>query len=1039
MAWTKEQETAIYTSGTNILVSAGAGSGKTAVLSTRVIEKVKNNTHIDELLILTFTNAAAGEMKERIKKKLKENNLTEELIRLDNAYITTFDSFALSLVKKYHYLLNIPREIGITDESILTLEKKRILNKIFDSLYEQEEENFLKLIKDFCLKDDDSLKTEILSLANTLEIRTDKEEYLNSYIEKNYNERIFEYLLSTYKQILDTSIEELQSELEIESQYFEQDYTEKIRTTLNNLSNVLDLDELIALIKSAKIPSVPKGSEDETKTAKKKLSDLLKKIKEQKTCFGNREEIIKDYQETKPYLTTVIHILKLYFKSLENWKKEHNAYDFTDIAHLSLKLLKEQESIREELKYFFKEIMVDEYQDTGDSQEEFISLIENNNVYMVGDIKQSIYRFRNANPYLFKEKYDKYQKEKGGIKIDLLKNFRSRREVLDDINVIFNPIMTNKIGNAEYIESHQMIFGNTLYETKGNTNQNYNMDILEYDANQKEFQKEEIEIFAIAKDILNKVKNHYQVFDKESQELHNARWEDFCIIMDRNSSFDLTKKIFEYLKIPLSMYKDEVLTDSYDIAILKNLIELLLCIKEKKYDKTFSYAFTSIARSFLYRLSDEEIYDYLENRNFWDSKILKDLNDIVPKINSYSPKEIIELLLEKTKFYKQSITTGNVEEKQKRLEKLLDLSESLQNLNFDIYKFQEYLTDLLTEKQVIKMNLGIESENAVKIMNIHKSKGLEFNICYFCGLYKSFSKEDIKGNIIYEKSLPIYMPNKTFGTKETVLKLLIKEKIKEDDISEKIRLFYVALTRAKEKMILILPEKENTVEIKDANGTVTEGIRYRYQSIADMLYSIPETLKKYKKNLKLETLELTKNYKFSKELEKTLDSNIEQIEVQELEIQNQEEITHKTFSKKMDSIISKETKRNIDLGLKVHNTLEYIDFKNYQEDTIEDPFIRNLINKMLQTQIFKNIKNANIYQEYEFIYEEQQQEYHGIIDLMLEYDNHIDIIDYKLNDITDEKYLSQLEGYKKYIEKNTKKEVHTYLFSILDGKEKKLG
>jgi len=1039
MAWTKEQETAIYTSGTNILVSAGAGSGKTAVLSTRVIENIKKGIHVDELLILTFTNAAAGEMKERIKKKIKEEKLLSELDRLNHAYITTFDSFALSIVKKYHYLLDIPKDIGITDESILTLQKKKILNEIFESLYEQEEKNFLNLIKDYCLKEDENLIAEILSLGNTIEIRSDKEEFLKNYIEENFNETVYEQISSEYQYIIKNNVYELMNELELQKNYFETDYEQKIRNTISPLLQIEDIDELISQLKSLKIPAVPRGSDEETKDAKKKISDLLKKIKDEKIKFGYKEEIINDYKETKTYLIAITEILTQYFEKLEAWKKEQNAYDFTDIAHLSLKLLKNQNHIRTELKEKFKEIMVDEYQDTSDIQEEFISLIENNNVYMVGDIKQSIYRFRNANPYIFKNKYDNYSKKKNGIKIDLLKNFRSRREVLNNINTIFNPIMTNKIGNAEYTESHQMIFGNTLYETCGNTNYNYNMEILEYDINQKEYSKEEIEIFAIGNDILNKVKNHYQIFDKDQKQLHDATWADFCIILDRNSSFDLTKKIFEYLKIPLCMYKDEVLTDSYDLLILKNLITLLLCINEKKYDKTFSYAFVSIARSFLYRLSDEKIFDFIENRNFWNSKVLQDLKEIVPKIHFSSAKEIIELLIEKTNYYELCITTGNIEEKKSRIEKLMELSETLKNLNFDIYKFQEYLEDLINQKQIIKMNLGIETSNAVKIMNIHKSKGLEFNVCYFCGLFKSFSKEDVKGNIIYDKSLPIYMPNKTLGTKETVLKLIIKEKVKESDISEKIRLFYVGLTRAKEKMILLLPKKENQIEIKDENGIIEENIRYNYKSFADILYSIPNTLKKYKVNLELDKLNLTKDYKILKELDTNLNTEQNIILVEEINILEEKELTHTTFSKKINHIITKEEKRNIELGLKIHEILEYFDFKNIKINQIEDPFIKKLIDKMLTSQLFENINNAEIFQEYEFIYEEDKKEYHGKIDLMLVYKSHIDIIDYKLNDITDEKYLQQLNGYKNYIEKNTKKEVNIYLYSLLDGKIKKLG
>ena len=203
MAWTNEQLTAIHKDGTNIIVSAGAGSGKTAVLSIRVVEKIKKGIHINELLILTFTNAAAGEMKERIKKKIKELNKPEELDLLESSYITTFDSFALSIVKKYHYILNIPKNISITDSSILNLQKKKILDNILDKYYEEKiNEKFNRLIKDFCFKDDKNLKKSILSLANKLEIRTDKQEYMSSYFNKYYQEDTIHLYLSMYENIL---------------------------------------------------------------------------------------------------------------------------------------------------------------------------------------------------------------------------------------------------------------------------------------------------------------------------------------------------------------------------------------------------------------------------------------------------------------------------------------------------------------------------------------------------------------------------------------------------------------------------------------------------------------------------------------------------------------------------------------------------------------------------------------------------------------------------------------------------------------------
>ncbi|HAB66033.1 MAG TPA: hypothetical protein DCE23_01565, partial [Firmicutes bacterium] len=216
----------------------------------------------------------------------------------------------------------------------------------------------------------------------------------------------------------------------------------------------------------------------------------------------------------------------------------------------------------------------DEYQDTNDIQETFISLIENNNVYMVGDVKQSIYRFRNANPYIFKNKYDAYSNNQNGIKIDLVQNFRSRSEVLDNINTVFKLIMDDEIGGAAYEQSHQMIYGNKSYISEGKTDYNYNFEILEYNLpDDKTYSKAEIEIFTIAKDIKNKVSSKYQIFDKDEKVLRDISYKDFVILLDRSADFDLYKKIFEYEGIPLTVFKELNLNNSNDIYILKNIID----------------------------------------------------------------------------------------------------------------------------------------------------------------------------------------------------------------------------------------------------------------------------------------------------------------------------------------------------------------------------------------------------------------------------------------------------------------------------------
>jgi ATP-dependent helicase/nuclease subunit A len=219
---------------------------------------------------------------------------------------------------------------------------------------------------------------------------------------------------------------------------------------------------------------------------------------------------------------------------------------------------------------------------------------------MVGDVKQSIYRFRNANPNIFRYKYNCYAKGLGGIKIDLLKNFRSREEVLSNINLIFDYIMSDLIGGADYIKEHEMVFGNIAYNEEGKTNQNNNFELYQYEYNKElGFKEEEIEAFIIANDILNKVNNHYQVFDKDEKKLRDITFNDFSILIDRSTNFELYKKIFLYKQIPLSIYKDEYLNNSSLFLVIRNIFKLINLVYENKHNKEMEYTYLSIGRSFL--------------------------------------------------------------------------------------------------------------------------------------------------------------------------------------------------------------------------------------------------------------------------------------------------------------------------------------------------------------------------------------------------------------------------------------------------------
>ena len=636
--WTREQEEAIVKSGSNIIVSAGAGSGKTAVLSERVINKIQNGIHVNELLILTFTRAAADEMKDRIRKKIgKIPEFKDELTLLSSAYITTFDSFALSVVKKYHYLLNISSNIAITDESIVKLEQKKILDNIFEEFYKEKNENFIKLIKKYCIKNDKSLKSNILSLCNKISDYIDRDEFIDNVINNFYEEDNVNKLLTKYKEFINDKKKAIMLELDNMNMYFDYDYCMNLQNSCLGILNA-EIDEL-HLYESVKLPSAPRGSEEEAKEAKANLKKLVDDLVSYGS-YGTLEDIKKDILSSKETVITILEIIKRYLSEVEKYKKENNIYTFSDISRLSIKILKENESVRNELKDSFKEIMIDEYQDTNDVQDIFISMIANNNVYMVGDIKQSIYRFRGSNPNIFKEKYSNYSKNIDGYKIDLIKNFRSRFEVLDNINKVFDLIMDSSLGSAEYKETHEMVYGNTAYDTEKMNDFNYDFEVLEYTNNKKEtsFDNAEVEIFTIAKDIKDKMKNNLKVFDKETSKLRDATYNDFVIILDRSRYFDTFKKIFEYLDIPLTILKDGKLNASTDIYLIKNIVDLIIHINENNFNEDFKYDFTSIARSFLYEYTDEYIFDIINSKNYKETTIYKDFSSI-ENINSKTRNE----------------------------------------------------------------------------------------------------------------------------------------------------------------------------------------------------------------------------------------------------------------------------------------------------------------------------------------------------------------------------------------------------------------
>ena len=1022
--FTLEQQKAIDMEGTNILVSAGAGSGKTAVLTERVLRKLKEGTHINELLILTFTNKAALEMKERVRKKLKENKMLAELDLLDSSYITTFDAYSLALVKKYADVIHLSRNINIAESSILELAKKEILDEIFLDYYDKCPKNFLNLITKFCLKDDKTIKKRIIELNNTLDLKLDKENFIDTYIAKYYNDEVIDKYIEDYLKLLQVKKENIINLYEEVRSLTSSKYLEKLEESFLPFINANTYEELRRTIFTS-LPRVRTGVDSDSKEIRDNLTSLLKEFKDL-VIYENLKDIKESIIKTKDYISIILELVKELDKRFTLYKENNNYFTFMDIEKLAISLVRDNEEIKEEVKNSFKEILIDEYQDTNDIQETFINYIAKNNVYMVGDIKQSIYRFRNANPAIFKEKYDNYKKNIGGRVIDLAKNFRSRKEVLDDINLFFSHIMDDYLGEADYNNGHAMVFGNMTYETSAKTTNNNYLDIYTYDAKDKEYSKLEKEAFIIANDIKEKVNNKYLVYDKDSDVLREIEYRDFVILLDRATDFVTYKQIFEYLSLPITLYEDEKTSGSTDLYLLKNIFIIAKSIITNTFDTKFRLAFTSIARSFLFEVTDDEIYNYLENDTYKESRVYKIFKEILSNYEVLTPVTYLEEVLEKLEYTDKLMLIGNVDINSSRMEYFYNLITNLENSDFTILEVSDYLEKINDEKLEIKLAISKEDSNSIKIMTIHKSKGLEYPICYFAGFYKDFNKDEYKSNVLFDDTYGIII-DKVDSNNKLITKTLSLEKLKQKDISEKIRLLYVALTRAREKMIIVMPNIEND---KELGNVVSDYDRLNYTNFAKMVISVSSLFSD--KIKEIESIKnISKKYLDVKKIETKVNSNTKELEVipsiyeKDLKVK---ETYHKESSNEMKEIDLK----LLEIGRVVHALFERIDFTNNKLPYVEDDYYKEKLTNFMNSTFMKKYQDYKKYQEYEFIYNNSNKNYHGKIDLLLVGEREAIIIDYKLKNTKDDAYIQQLNGYKDMISKKLNLETSCYLYSIID-------
>ena len=916
--WTNEQKQAIYEKGKNILVAAAAGSGKTAVLVERIINKVINDgIDIDKILVVTFTNAAAAEMRERILdalyKKLEENpddeRLQKQINLLNMASICTIDSFCLEVVKSNFYELeNISPNFRIADTHEIELLKQEILDELFEKKYLDEDEDFSKLITTYTnYRDDTPLKDLILKIHTFISSSPFPEKWLEEKIEMfNLSKKIErDFSQTIWGEILLKEVEEeikddkiilkdvynslnYDKELEPFAQIIASDI-EQLNTLEKHINN---WDEAYNIAKNLKfITWSRKKVESEIKEEAKAIRDSVKEKlykKLNKIFVTTSKESNQDISEMYNILLKLKNLIFEFNEIFSRRKKEKNIVDFSDIEHFALKILLKEEGgtlvkteVAKRYTEKFEEIAIDEYQDSNLVQENILTAVSRgNNLFMVGDVKQSIYKFRQAMPTLFLSKYENYSntltfnkensnisdsiKEKQnedieknylekkkeseadskflkGEKIQLFKNFRSRSQVLDFTNLIFQDIMSKKIGDVEYDKTEYLNLGATDYiqNSQDLTTEINLINITDEEAihieeeqeeekakeeNQEKERIEDIELEAkyIAKKIQNLVKDKYQIYDRKKETFRDIKYKDIVILL-RSTKEKANIYEQEIIKLGMPVFSDS--TEQYlDTIEIQTIMSLLKIIDNPIQD----IPLVTVLRSNIGKFTDNELVEIRLTDKYCDfyhcmqkakvnvnNKLKEKINNFLNLLEQWRKEqeylaldELIWKIYMDTGYYHYVGMMPNGVLRQANLKILFERAKQYETASFKgLYQFIQFIEKIqLSSGDLGSAKIIGENDDVIRVMSIHKSKGLEFPVVFLANTNKQFNMQEIrKDPCLLHQDLGIgakYIDYNAQVQYDTLTREAVKRKIEVENISEEMRVLYVALTRAKEKLFI---------------------------------------------------------------------------------------------------------------------------------------------------------------------------------------------------------------------------------------------
>lgn len=876
MTWTKEQQQVIDLRNRNILVSAAAGSGKTAVLVERIIELVLDKKHpvdIDHLLVVTFTNAAAAQMKERVakalEKALQENpsdvRLQQQAALVQNAQITTIDSFCLYVLRNHFHEIGLEPNFRIGDEGELKLLREDVMTRLFEQCYEEKHPGFLHLISCYgTSRSDAPVRDMIFKLysyaqsypwpkqwlreaLSCYEIKTEQELEQAPFIEMTV-----EYGKQMVKGYLEQAEHYHELCQDVDGPYMYEEACEQDAELMEKLLSCSTYPDFYEELGKCKFATLGRAKDyigspekqEQVKTERKKLKDGIGKLKSD--CFAlTFQEILEQLTLVQPSAEALAEVTERFIDAFAARKQDKNLVDFSDLEHFALEILVEEETgepteTAKEFQNAYEEIMIDEYQDSNYVQETILRAISRevvgqNNLFMVGDVKQSIYRFRLARPELFMEKFDTYETTDAPCqRIDLHKNFRSRDTVLTFTNDIFYQIMKRNLGGVDYTDEEALYCGADY--PAGEKEDAFDSEILLTttqeleEGTKQQISKQELEAKLIA-DRIRKMVGKEEVVDEETGEFRKVRYGDIVILLRSLSEWaDLFAEVLNANGIPAHTVSR---TGYFSTLEIRTVLNYLRILDNPRQDIPLA----AVLKSPMAGLSDEQLARlrllaedkpyhqcvkmFLEAEEKLTEKESTADEDMRAKLKCFSETykklrrqtmdipmhELLQKVLKETGYarYASALPAGR-----QRLANLHMLSEKAiayeKTSYHGLYHFIRYIDELQKyDVDFGEAELVGENEDAVNIMSIHKSKGLEFPVCFVSGMGKSFNKQDSRSKMILHPNLGVGLDIIEEDRRIKVpafFKKVIARQTELESLGEELRVLYVAFTRAKEKLII---------------------------------------------------------------------------------------------------------------------------------------------------------------------------------------------------------------------------------------------